>query len=117
LPPPPPPAPPLPSPEDTILHFRKGLRAEHKIGGCRLYTEIENLPDDIIITWSKNGKEIVEDDTHKLRVDFDTGVVALEIDPITENDAGRYQAAFVTPLGMFDTRVNYTSKVTYLRPS
>merc|ERR1712173_20448 len=44
---------------------------------------------------------------HKLRVDFDTGVVAVEIDPITENDAGRYQAAFVTPLGMFDTRVNY----------
>merc|ERR1712226_1086852 len=89
LPPPPPPAPPLPCPEDTILHFRKGLRAEHKIGGARLYTEVENLPEDIIITWSKNGKEIVEDDQ------------------ITAQDAGRYQAAFVTPLGMFDTRVNY----------
>lgn len=107
LPPPPPPAPPLPCPEDTILHFRKGLRAEHKIGGARLYTEVENLPEDIIITWTKNGKEIVEDENHHLHVDFDTGVVAVEIDNITAMDAGRYQAAFVTPLGMFDTRVNY----------
>merc|ERR1711972_519967 len=81
LPPPPPPAPPLPSAEDTILHFKKGLRAEHKIGGARLYTEVENLPDDIIVTWTKNGKELVEDNRH--------------------------QVSFVPPLGMFDTRVNY----------
>jgi len=97
----------VPMPEDAILHFRKGLRAEHRIGGCRLYTEIENLPEDIIITWSKNGKEIVENERTRLYVDYHTGVVAVEIDNICPQDAGRYQAAFVTPMGMFDTRVNY----------
>lgn len=107
LPPPPPPAPPLPSAEDTILHFKKGLRAEHKIGGARLYTEVENLPDDIIVTWTKNGKELMEDARHQLLMDYDTGVVSVEIDDIQPADAGRYQVSFVTPLGMFDTRVNY----------
>merc|ERR1712061_933037 len=107
LPPPPPPAPPLPSAEDTILHFTKGLRAEHKIGGARLYCEVENLPDDIIIRWTKNGKELEEDNRRKSKVNFDTGVVSVEINQITTTDAGRYQVSFVTPLGMFDTRVNY----------
>merc|ERR1712173_564795 len=96
-----------PSAEDTILHFRKGLRAEHKIGGARLYTEVENLPEDIIVTWTKNGKEIEEDGRHRFVSDFDTGVVSFEINAITTTDAGRYQVSFVTPLGMFDTRVNY----------
>merc|ERR1711981_44922 len=107
MPPPPPPAPPLPSAEDTILHFKKGLRSEHKIGGARLYTEVENLPDDIIVTWTKNGKELMEDNRHQLLMDYDTGVVSVEIDDIQQSDAGRYQVSFVTPLGMFDTRVNY----------
>merc|ERR1711981_877434 len=107
LPPPPPPAPPLPSAEDTILHFTKGLRAEHKIGGARLYCEVENLPEDIIISWTKNGKELEETGRHRFVSDFDTGVVAFEINAITTTDAGRYQVSFVTPLGMFDTRVNY----------
>ena len=106
-PPPPPPAPPLPCAEDTILHFRKGLRAEHKIGGSRLYTEVENLPDDIIIKWTKNGREIIEDQRHTFIVDFNTGVVSVEIDDIDNSDEGKYQVSFVTPLGMFDTRVNY----------
>merc|ERR1712173_125333 len=96
-----------PSAEDTILHFRKGLRAEHKIGGARLYTEVENLPEDIIVTWTKNGKELEEDGRHQLLMDYDTGVVSFEINAITTTDAGRYQVSFVTPLGMFDTRVNY----------
>jgi hypothetical protein len=107
LPPPPPPAPPLPSAEDTILHFTKGLRAEHKIGGARLYCEVENLPEDIIISWTKNGKELEEDTRKKTKVDFQTGVVSVEINQINTTDAGRYQVSFVTPLGMFDTRVNY----------
>merc|ERR1712184_143730 len=95
------------SAEDTILHFKKGLRAKHKIGGARLYTEVENLPDDIIVTWTKNGKELMEDNRHQLLMDYDTGVVSVEIDDIQQTDAGRYQVSFVTPLGMFDTRVNY----------
>merc|ERR1711941_29028 len=107
LPPPPPPAPPLPSAEDTILHFTKGLRAEHKIGGARLYCEVENLPDDIIINWTKNGKDVEDSDKLKRKTDFDTGVVSIEINRITTTDAGRYQVSFITPLGMFDTRVNY----------
>merc|ERR1711879_847029 len=78
------------SAEDTILHFKKGLRAEHKIGGARLYTEVENLPDDIIVTWTKNGKELMEDNRHQLLMDYDTGVVSVEIDDIQQSDAGRY---------------------------
>merc|ERR1711879_845510 len=60
-----------------------------------------------IVTWTKNGKELVEDNRHQLLMDYDTGVVSVEIDDIQQADAGRYQVSFVTPLGMFGTRVNY----------